>query len=207
MRVQGRHDATDALAALREAGEGKPLPRWLQWAGGVGVVRARSTATFTVDLRAGRYFVLDRSYAGRQPKRARPGVLTVKRAGERAQLPATTAAIVTNEYGFQASGLRAGRQLVALRNAGSQPHDVVVSPILPGRTLDDVRAFAAGDESAPPPVDFSRETVSGVLAPGGAQTLALDLRPGRYALLCFASDRDGGPPHAVQGMVAEAQVS
>ena len=82
----------------------------------------------------------------------------------------------------------------------------MVSPILPGRTLDDVRAFAAGDDSGPPPVDFSREVISGVLAPGPAQTLALDLRPGRYALLCFASDRNGGPPHAVGGMVAEAQV-
>jgi hypothetical protein len=34
----------------------------------------------------------------------------------------------------------------------------------------------------------------------------LDLKPGRYAFYCFISDRQGGPPHAVKGMVAEVEV-
>jgi hypothetical protein len=35
--------------------------------------------------------------------------------------------------------------------------------------------------------------ISGVLAGGTRENLPLDLKPGRYALLCFASDRAGGP--------------
>jgi hypothetical protein len=31
-------------------------------------------------------------------------------------------------------------------------------------------------------------------------------KPGKYALLCFVSDRKGGPPHVAQGMLAEITV-
>ena len=34
----------------------------------------------------------------------------------------------------------------------------------------------------------------------------LELRQGRYALVCFLSDRKGGPPHVVKGMVTEVDV-
>jgi hypothetical protein len=36
--------------------------------------------------------------------------------------------------------------------------------------------------------------------------LTLDLKPGRYALLCVVPDRRGGPPHALKGMISEAVV-
>ena len=205
VRVQGRRGPRRVVAALRAASAGRPLPRWLQWAGGVGVIRPGSTVAMTVDLRRGRHYVVDRSYEGQALRQPRT-LLTVTRARERARLPEAPATIAARDFAFRADGLRAGRQLVALRNTGAQPHDVVVAPIRAGRTLDDVRAFALGDDSGPPPVDFTREVISGVLAPGQAQTLAVDLRPGRYALLCFAGDRKGGPPHVVGGMLAETRV-
>ena len=34
----------------------------------------------------------------------------------------------------------------------------------------------------------------------------LDLKPGRYVFLCFISDRQGGPPHALKGMVNEVEI-
>jgi len=207
VRVEGRRGPRRVLAAVRAASAGRPLPRWLQWAGGVGVIRPRSKVSLRVDLRPGRHYVVDRSYERAHPGAVRGSstLLTVTRAREQALLPAA-ATITARDYAFHGGDLRAGRRLVKLRNAGAQPHDVVIAPIVPGRTLDDVRAFALGDESGPPPVDFSREVISGVLAPGQAQTLAVDLRPGSYALLCFASDRKGGPPHVVKGMLAETRV-
>ena len=79
--------------------------------------------------------------------------------------------------------------------------------LVAGNTLEDVKKFATGeDESGPPPVDLEREVISVVLAGGTAQTMRLDLQSGRYALLCFASDRAGGPPHVVKGMVSEMTV-
>jgi hypothetical protein len=197
------------MRALRAVSEGRAMPRWLHWAGGIGVIRPRTTAVFTVTLRPGRHYVIDRSHEGRQPAQAtgRATRLDVMREDDRARLPAADATLTARDYAFRARGLEAGRRLVALRNAGAQPHDFVIAPILPGRTLEDVRAFATGeDESGPPPVDFAREVISGVLAPGTAQTVELDLQPDRYALLCFASDRKGGPPHVMQDMLAETKV-
>ena len=34
----------------------------------------------------------------------------------------------------------------------------------------------------------------------------MDLRQGRYALICFISDRQGGPSHAAKGMVRVVDV-
>lgn len=34
----------------------------------------------------------------------------------------------------------------------------------------------------------------------------LDLKRGKYVLVCFVSDREGGPPHVAMGMIAEATV-
>jgi hypothetical protein len=45
-----------------------------------------------------------------------------------------------------------------------------------------------------------------VIEGGEGQLVTLDLEPGRYALYCFISDRQGGPPHALKGMVDEVEV-
>jgi hypothetical protein len=45
-----------------------------------------------------------------------------------------------------------------------------------------------------------------VIEGGESQLVTADLEPGRYALLCFISDRQGGPPHAVKGMVDELEI-
>ena len=41
---------------------------------------------------------------------------------------------------------------------------------------------------------------------GETQLIDLDLKPGRYALFCLITDRLGGPPHALKGMVDEFEI-
>jgi hypothetical protein len=41
---------------------------------------------------------------------------------------------------------------------------------------------------------------------GGKQVVEVELKAGKYALLCWVPDRAGGPPHAVKGMISEAVV-
>jgi len=36
-----------------------------------------------------------------------------------------------------------------------------------------------------------------------AQNITLDLKAGSYAVICFISDRKGGPPHVARGMIKE----
>ena len=89
-------------------------------------------------------------------------------------------------------------------------HHAILFPILPGKTLDDVRqSFAAeGPPSGPPPVDFAGSAGTAALDADGAEVTDLVLRsPGRYALVCFISNRDGkGGPHLLDGMLKEVEV-
>ena len=210
IRIAGEHGVAEAVTALDEVREGAPMPSWLRWAGGIGVVRPRSSATFTVDLRPGGYYVIDRSFDGKPADLTvleKRGRLEVRPGGDAAALATPPAAITATEYSFKARGLTASNEEVLLDNRGAEPHDFVLSPIVRGATLEDVKAFAAGeDESGEPPVDFENEVISGVLEGGSRQTMRLGLKPGRYALICFTSDRGGGPPHVAKGMVTEVTV-
>ena len=124
-----------------------------------------------------------------------------------AKLPQPAPAITATEYAFKARNLSAGRSTVALHNTGKEQHHFVLAPIVRGRTFDEVREFATSDEqTGAPPVDFENQVISGVLDGGKQQVMPLDLKPARYALFCFVSDRAGGPPHTAKGMLAEVAV-
>ena len=126
--------------------------------------------------------------------------------------PSAPASIRASEYAFATAGLKAGRNRVTFENTGKEPHHAVIAPLRPGKTLADVRKFAReeGDEdresSGPPPLDFEKTQATTVFDGGMKQVTELDLEPGKYALLCFITDRKGGPPHVAKGMVAEATV-
>ena len=45
-----------------------------------------------------------------------------------------------------------------------------------------------------------------VIDGGQEQIVNLDLEKGKYALVCFITDRNGGPPHAAMGMIDELDV-
>lgn len=210
VRVDTGHSAADAFEALKKVGDGEPMPTWLAWAGGVGVTRPGQAYTFSVVLEPGTYYAIDRSFEGRSSDFENlddQAQITVVAAEQPAPLPATTGSITATKDGFETDALNAGARTVLLDNETTQPHNFVVSPILAGKTLDDVKAFATSDDdSVPPPVDLEREIVSGTLAAGMQQTLGLDLTAGSYALLCFASDAAGGPPHIVTGETYEVKV-
>ncbi len=210
VRVEADHDAAETFTALRTVASGGPMPAWLAWAGGIGVVRPGQHYVFSVVLKPGRYYVVDGSFQGKASAVAKlesRAQLDVVQADYPAKLPQAAASIAATDNGFTPQGLSVGSAVVRLQNTGKQPHNVVLSRILPGKTLGDVNEYVASDDdAAPPPVDLGNETVSGTLSPGMQQTLELDLRAGNYALLCFASDLLGGPPHVVTGAADEVRV-
>ena len=46
-----------------------------------------------------------------------------------------------------------------------------------------------------------------VIDSGQKQVVTMNLKSGKYALVCFIQDRAGGPPHFNKGMISEATVS
>lgn len=216
VRLGGRHTAREALKILTAEGP-TPIPSWLRVAGGAGATGPGRTTTTLLNLRAGRYAVLDLGGSGPSPSLA-GAIATFRAKGGRsgllgaagATIVATDKAGATPRNRFTTSGLKVGHNRLRFRNTGKEIHHAILFPMLPGRTLDDVKqAFAAqGPPSGPPPVDFAGSAGTAALDADGVEVTDLVLRaPGRYALVCFIADRDGkGRPHFLDGMLKEVEV-
>jgi hypothetical protein len=211
IRIEGDHRTKDVLAALSRLGA--PIPEWMTAAGGVGQTSGAAVGRTVQRLQPGRYAILDmdepegdnvKNYA----QSGTTATLEVTGEPSTAQAPRSSGTVTAREYGFDVNGLEAGRTRVAFRNAGKEPHHVLAFPYNEGATLKQVRTFFTqeGEAAGPPPVDFAGATRTTILEGGQEQIAELDLRRGKYALICFISDRAGGPPHAAKGMIAEAVV-
>jgi uncharacterized cupredoxin-like copper-binding protein len=108
------------------------------------------------------------------------------------------------DYGYKESApITRHTGEVLVRNDGKQPHEIELARLLPGKTMADLAAWAKKMDS-PPPAEF----IGGVspIAPGESNELALSLKPGHYAMLCFLPDAKDHAPHVAHGMVHEFTV-
>jgi hypothetical protein len=193
------HTPQQALEAGNAWGEkGKGLPEWARVVGGVGSLKEGETASVTQELEPGKYLVADLDSG------ASAG-FEVTAGSASGELAAEGGAIEATEYAFESQGLKAGRNRVLFDNKGSEPHLIAATGLKPGKTIADARKFFE-TQKGQPPLDESRGFSTAVIEGGDRQSVELDLKPGKYVLLCFVPDRKGGPPHVVKGMVSEAVV-
>ncbi len=207
IRLDPGHTAQDALKVI--AAEGAPSPGWIHAAGGTGPAPPGGKRSATQTLRPGSYIVYDAPFQN-EGQGLKSGVASFKvngKADDSAELPTAAATIEAYEYGFRVSGLTTGKNTIEFSNTGKEPHHVIAVPYRPGATLAKVRKAFRTEGDAEPPLDFKNTSYTARIAGGTKQIteLALD-KPGKYALLCFVSDRKGGPPHVAQGMIAEITV-
>jgi len=202
VRFDGKHSPAQTIAAANAWGErGKPLPGWIHLAGGFGPLKSRQNTRGSANLAPGRYLVIDLEAKGK------PVYSIFNAAGklDHNPLPATGASIEAADYSFKATGLKQGAGRVRFENTGKEPHMVAAAPLAKGATLADVKRFVR-TEKGKPPVDEADAIDLAVIDGGGSQTVDLDLKRGKYALLCFVPDRKGGPPHVAKGMIGQAEV-
>ena len=111
--------------------------------------------------------------------------------------------ITTSDYAFtMPDTIMAGVTELSLVNTGKEPHHAWIIRLDSAKTLKDV--FAAMQAGGPPPkwaVD-----VGGPNAGAPSSTAFLDLKPGRYAVVCFIPSPDG-KPHIMKGMAKEVIVT
>jgi hypothetical protein len=198
VRIEGDHTAAQAVKAGEAWGdEGKPLPDWVRFVGGVTSIRSGGTFTSVQSLPEGNYAAVDINTNAFTP-------LEVTGGGD-GELPATSAKIEAKEYSFDVSGLESGNARVLFTNEGKEPHFALMAPIKPGKTIEDVRE-SLREERGEPPIDEQKTVSTGVLDGGESQVVDVTLRKGKYAFVCFVPDRKGGQPHAFLGMVSEGVV-
>jgi hypothetical protein len=204
LRVEGDRSPEEVVEGFGKAIQGKAFPEWLFAAGGVGTLGAGESATVEQVLQPGDYYAFNLETGG-PPSPQDVAVTEVSGEESDAEIEQGDATVEAAEYVFNAETLPSGEVEIAFDNIGAQPHHLIASPIKGNATAEDVeKAFK--EEKGPSPLEEKGTLSTAVLEGGEAQLVEMDLEPGRYALYCFITDREGGPPHVYKGMVDEVEV-
>lgn len=202
IRTEGEHDAEEVLEGLDAASSGEPFPEWFFAGGGTGTVSPGESATVTqAMLPDSTYWVVDDEVRG-EPEVVELG--TTEAGAEPGEIEQTENVVRAVDFAFETESLTAGEP-VTLVNEGDEPHHMIAVPFTGDATIEDVETFFQTEEGQPP-VDFDSGEFTSVLEGGTSQVTAATLDAGRYALVCFISNRDGGPPHIELGMINEVEV-
>jgi uncharacterized cupredoxin-like copper-binding protein len=196
-------------AALMKEG---PIPEWLSFPGGAGVVGGGDSSIVTVNLTPGNYLLVCLIPSPDGTPHVAKGmvrrlVVTAAPAGAAAAAePASDITVTLSDYAFALSTpITAGTHTIRIENSGPQLHELTVERLLPGKTLADWQKWAAGGQRGTPPT----EAVGGFAGPdkGTVGWVTLTFRPGNYLFTCYVPDAKDGKPHIAHGMVQQITVS
>jgi len=127
-------------------------------------------------------------------------------AGARAASPAGTAlAYTATDYGFSGpTQAPAGAVTFTLKNAGKEPHHLVVLRLEQGRTYDSL--VAALKKPGRPPAWIHPVSGPNGISAGEEANAQLVLEPGPHAVICFVPTAEG-IPHFAKGMMSPLEVT
>ncbi len=205
IRVEGNHSPKEVIQGLSKAMEGQPFPDWFFAGGGTGITPPGKSSTVEQVLQPGTYYAFDT--AGTQGPPDAKSLLGLEVTGEESdeEVGEADATVSAVDYGFEAEELPSGKTEIAFENTGAQPHHLLASRLTGDSTAEDAEQFFKTEKGKPPLEDKGTQATA-VLEGGESQLVTLNLKSGRYVLYCFISDRAGGPPHVVKGMVDEVEV-
>ena len=199
IRLDGGKTGNDFVAALKAGG---PPPLWASLAGGPNPPEPGSTTSATVSLEPGDYAIVCFVPAvDGMPHLMKGMVHQLKVVGPSREVAEPAADVVMKlvDFDFQLSApLAAGRHTIRVENAGTQPHEVAIIRLQPGKTPEDFAAWGEKPEGPAPGALFGGMT--GIM-PGGHAFANVDLPAGDYALMCFFPDGKDGKPHFAHGMM------
>jgi hypothetical protein len=185
-----------------------PPPSWASFPGGTGSNKgAGLVRSVTVNLGKGSYFWTLFSNGEELNGKSPWGRFTVSGANSGTQPSGGTSTIKMLDYGFDATGLKVGKNLINYTNAGKEVHHAVMFKLKAGKTLADLQKFLASN--GPPPAGLLEEdgnTGLPLLSAGLTQVADIELTKGTYGFVCFMPDKTG-KPHMMSGMVKEIKIA
>ena len=199
------------LASLGKVISGEPFPTSFLAANGVPNTPPGKTTDAQFNLTPGQYlaFCSDTGVVGSKADgkphftRGMYKKITVTGTGGETA-PTAESTLVAHDYSFDVSGLKAGQQTIAFKNDGPvQWHFGEILEFAKGVTVAKAEADVPkllASQGAPPAGVTPPEPVaaSQIASPGYGNTFSANLEAGRvYVVLCFVSDKLGGPPHAI----------
>lgn len=173
------------MEALKASENSDEPPTIFTFEGGPAEMAPGRTGEVILDLKTGQYMlVCFVSGPDKQSHAAKGMVLPISVTASTATggtLPAGngTLALGTNSLTLPET-LTAGRSMYRLTVQGAAPHAFFYGRIPMDKTLDDVKASLAEQDSGPPPWFEAAGGMDG-LKPGASGVVVLDLAPGKYA--------------------------
>lgn len=209
VQVRGSHSIAQALKVV--GGNSNTTPGWLRATGGVSAVGPSQTGDAVVDLAPGRYAVavLPAGPGGSSGPPA-SGSLMLS-GGSSGALPTTQAKVVgehtgMDHYAWKVSGLKAGVNRITFESQGMNAIHFVGAVKIKGNPSLAAIKKALSSNKPPAFADLSTYTQSAILDGGRSEVTTMTFTPGTYVLFCPLSDRDGGKPHFMEGMLAKVTV-
>jgi len=189
-----------------------PIPAWVTFPPGAGVVTGGDSSNATSRLEPGIYYLVCFIPSADGTPHVMKGM--VRRLVVTAPATATTPApdpqadvvLTLADYGFTwSTPLTAGTHTIRVENAGPQVHEIGIEQLAPGKTMADWQQWLAKGMQGMGP----GKPLGGVTGPGVGRVgwFTITLPPGKYILECFVPDSKDGKPHVVHGMVQEITVS
>jgi hypothetical protein len=206
VRLEEGKRLKDLLAAL----QGEAFPAWATMAGGPAPPEVGSTTTAIQSLEPGTYALICFIPAPDGMPHVMKGMSREIRVVEpEAPAPSTEpepdVVVKLVDYDFLLSTpLTPGKRTIRVENAASQPHEIAIVRLNPGKKPLDFTAW--GMKPVGPPPGTIHGGLSGIM-PGTHAFIEVDLPPGEYGLLCFLPDAKDGKPHFVHGMAKGTTVS
>ncbi len=190
-----------------------PIPEWLSFPPGPGVVTGTDSSNATSRLEPGTYYIVCFIPSPDGVPHVMKGMvrrLVVVPAPLTASAPAAEpqADVVAtlSDYAFSLSTpLTAGTHTIRVENAGPQLHEIGIEQLAPGKTIGDWQQWLAGGMKGTGPA----KPIGGLTGPdkGKAGWFTITLTPGRYLLACYVPDAKDGKPHVLHGMVQEITIN
>lgn len=205
-RIDGGRSLADVHAALMM---NAALPAWMHATGGPNTpVPGGGVSYGTLILEPGSYAAFCTVPASdgmaHFAKGMMKSVTVTPSAHARAVLPAADLTFTMSDYSFTLSGAPTrGHHAIAVTNAGSQEHELIMSQLPPGKGVMDFDHWIDSPSGKPPVRPFGGTTD---IAPGETIVIQTDFVPGRYSLLCRVRDTHDGKPHSKHGMMKEFTV-
>jgi uncharacterized cupredoxin-like copper-binding protein len=183
------------------------VPDWALLIGGPNAVIPGERARAIVNLEAGNYLVVcwipDKDKTPHVALgMAKP--FKVRGKAQVSELPSADLRIDEVDFAFSApASIPSGRHVVRVRNNGEQPHEVLLVQLPPDVSIAEFGQAVADGFDGPPP----GKPIGGItgLQPGFEAAFTVDLKPGKYGLICFFPDEEGAL-HFSRGMMTEVTV-
>jgi hypothetical protein len=133
------------------------------------------------------------------------GLTVVPSTTPSAPAPESDMTVTEVDFAFAPSGpFTAGHHVIKVVNNGSQPHEMEVIQLAPGKTMDDLGKWGQTFQGPLPGTSLGG---AAPMSPGQAEYVPFDFTAGNYAILCFVVDPASHMPHLAKGMVLPFTIS